>query len=193
MQHLSTNKTRLLLLLATALLAGCSGGATQPYALSYEDALARYPGSDGVSSAAVERFVDFFGAEPSTPDEADAQADRLYADRLYFSDTLLTSEDKAQVVRHLTRMHESTESLSVTVLATQRDGADFYVVWKMTAQFTPVRSTVTGHSIGVTHLRFDTEQRIVLQQDFWDASAGFYEHVPLLGAAIRSIKRGFDD
>jgi len=180
-------------LLLTAVLAGCSGSAAQPYALTYTDALSRYPGSDAVESAAVERFVRFFGAGSTSAEAARSDAEQLYADHLYFSDTLLTSEDKAQVVGHLTRMHEATESLSVTVLDTHRDGADFYVVWAMTAEFAPVRSTVTSHSIGVTHLRFDPQQRIVLHQDFWDAGAGFYEHIPLLGGAVRAIRGRFDD
>lgn len=182
-----------LALLLTAMLAGCSGSASQPYALTYADALDRYPGSDAVESAVVERFVRFFGAGSSSAEAARSDAEQLYADHLYFSDTLLTSEDKEQVVGHLTRMHEATESLSVTVLDTHRDGADFYIVWAMTAEFAPIRGTVTSHSIGVTHLRFDSQQRIVLHQDFWDAGAGFYEHIPLLGGAVRAIRGRFDD
>lgn len=185
---------------AAILMAGCSNGDTRPYALAYTDALGRYQGSATVDPSAIDRFVAFFSGSPpdaeesaEPPADAAALADALYADHLYFSDTLLTSEDKPQVVRHLHRMHEATSTLTVTVLDTQQDGADFYVVWRMTAEFTPVRSTITGYSIGITHLRFDADGRIVLQQDFWDASAGFYEHIPVLGSAIRSIRGTFSE
>ena len=184
---------RTLLVLGVALLTGCSSAAKQPYALAYQEALANYPGSAAVAPAAVDRFVRFFSSGSASADETRAEAEDLYAGHLYFSDTLLTSEDKTQVVGHLTRMHETTANLSVTVLNTQQDGADFYVVWKMTAEFSPVRRPVTSHSIGVTHLRFNPEEQIVLQQDFWDAGAGFYEHIPLLGTAMRAIRGTFDD
>lgn len=182
-----------LALLAALLLTGCTSGATQPYAVAYQKALIQYPGNADVPAAAMERFVHFFSSETTSAEAARTEAQLLYSDRLYFSDTLLTSEDKAQVVKHLTRMHASTDSLSVTLLDTQRDGADFYLIWRMTAAFSPVRGTVTSHTIGVTHLRFDPDQRIVLQQDFWDAGAGFYEHIPLLGNAMRAIRASFDD
>lgn len=186
-----------LLILATsallALLSGCSGSDPQPYALAYEEALERYPGSADTDPGAVDRFVEFFSSDASLGGNAASRAEDLYADRLYFSDTLLTSETKETVIHHLTRMHEATRSLSVRVLHRQQDGADFYIIWRMTAEFAPVSTTVTGHSIGMTHLRFDPAGRIVLQQDFWDASAGFYEHLPVIGFAIRSIQGSFHE
>jgi len=189
-------RTPILLLATTALLAlltGCSGGSPLPYALAYEEALERYPGSADTDPGAVDQFVEFFSSDASHGGDPASLAENLYADRLYFSDTLLTSQSKAEVVQHLTRMHEATSSLSVRVLHRQQDGADFYIIWRMTAKFAPVSTTITGHSIGMTHLRFDPEGRIVLQQDFWDASAGFYEHLPVIGFAIRTIQGSFHE
>jgi hypothetical protein len=40
----------------------------------------------------------------------------------------------------------------------------------------------------MTLLRFDKQGRVVLHQDFWDSSAGFYEHLPVLGGVMRWIK-----
>lgn len=183
--------------LVTVLLTGCAESAREPYALTYESALERYPGSETIADSALKQFVAYFSHDTNhTGEDTAAQrtalhAADLYADDLYFSDTLLTSEDKAQVVRHLEGMRDATQHLEVQVLDTQQTGADAYLVWQMTATFVPVRKSVTGYSVGVTHLRFDDAGQIVLHQDFWDASAGFYEHIPMLGPIIRTINGRF--
>ena len=38
------------------------------------------------------------------------------------------------------------------------------------------------------HLRFNDAGQVVLHQDFWDSSQGFFEHVPILGAMIRWVR-----
>jgi hypothetical protein len=197
-QHLPMPATVAALAAAVALmLGGCSASDRKPYAQTYESALQRYHGSDTIAESALQRFAAYFThqAYPDGEGTAEGQpvlhAADLYADDLYFSDTLLTSEDKDQVVRHLEGMRTATQQLKVQVLDKQQTGADAYLVWKMTATFVPVRKTVTSHSVGVTHLRFNEAGEIVLHQDFWDASAGFYEHIPALGSIIRSINGRF--
>jgi len=177
--------------LALALLAGCSQTRQPGYADAYRAALPRYQGTTDITEAMTDRFVVFFSQEQApggeTPDPA-----TLYGEPLYFSDTLLTTEDREAALAHLRRMHDSTESLEVTVLDRLVDGQDAYLIWQMTAVFTPVSGSVTSNSIGVTHLRFDTDGRIILQQDFWDSAAGLYQHVPVLGGLIGAVQGRFD-
>lgn len=178
--------------LAIGVLSGCSTNIREPYALTYENALQRYPGSENVPDSALKHFEAYFSHDAAgTGKRPGLHAADLYADDLYFSDTLLTSEDKAQVVRHLESMLDATRQLEVRVLDSRQTGADAYLVWQMTATFVPVSQPVTGYSIGVTHLRFNDAGQIVLHQDFWDASAGFYEHIPMLGTIIRTINGRF--
>jgi hypothetical protein len=188
------------ILLAALALAGCSQ-TPPPYATAYQSALARYPGSTPVDSRAIDRFVAFFSHDGSPDDQESSQhssatvsptAAELYADRFYFSDTLVTTESRGTALAHLERMRSTTGSLEVTLLNRLDDGADVYLVWHMRATFAPVRSTVTSDTIGITHLRFDSDGRIVLHQDFWDASEGLYQHVPVLGSVIHRIRRSFD-
>ena len=42
--------------------------------------------------------------------------------------------------------------------------------------------------MGISHLRFDTEGKIILHKDFWDAAGGLYEDLPVLGGGMRWIK-----
>ena len=175
--------------LATA-AAGCSQTRSPGYADAYQAALVRLQGTSDVTDAMTDRFVTFFShgtagsGEPIDPAE-------LYGETLYFSDTLLTTDDRQTALAHLRRMHDSTESLDVTVLDRLVRGQDVYLIWQMTAVFTPVSGAVTSNTVGVTHLRFDADGRIILHQDFWDSAAGLYQHVPVLGGRIGAVQGRF--
>ena len=43
--------------------------------------------------------------------------------------------------------------------------------------------------VGCTHFRLDALGRIILHRDYWDAAREVYEHVPLLGAVLRLLRR----
>ena len=85
------------------------------------------------------------------------------------------------------RFFSNDARVKVSVIETITTGSDIYLVWAMEATFTPIRKPVTSNTIGMTHLRFNSAGQIVLQQDFWDSTAGFYQHVPLIGPVIRNI------
>lgn len=42
---------------------------------------------------------------------------------------------------------------------------------------------------GVTHLRFDAAGLVSLHRDYWDAAEELYEHLPLIGAVMRLLRR----
>ena len=188
MNTLRTSALFVLLVLGACSQQACSQQGPAPYAERYAAALERYPGVAPASDESVDAFVQFFSGH--APGESPT-AGALYARELYFSDTLLTSELHEEVIAHLERMRTGADELAVTVLDHQVDGADVYLIWRMRAQFTPTWRTVESDSIGMTHLRFDADGRIVLQQDFWDSAEGFYRHLPVVGSLIDSVARRF--
>jgi hypothetical protein len=182
-------------------LSGCSNAPAEPYAEAYREALQRIQGTTAISPEMTQRFVTFFSHDSSPehcPPRVDADVaclidpEALYGDPLYFSDTLLTTGRREIALEHLRRMRDATGSLQIHVIDTQVSGQDAYVIWQMEAQFAPVRRTVLSNTLGVTHLRFDDQGRIVLQQDFWDSAEGFYRHLPILGGIINRIRSSFD-
>lgn len=184
------------LLLATLLAvlgmtSGCARVPAQPYADAYQAALQRYPGTADVTPAMTDRFVAFFNARADAG--GPVSAEEVYADAVYFSDTLLTTEDRAAVLSHVDRMHESTDVMNVRVLGRLVDGADVYLVWRMRADFTAAGRDVSSDTVGISHLRFDDQGRIVLQQDFWDSAEGLYRHLPVMGGLINYVRGRFDD
>ena len=184
---------RSLVVLVAALIAGVAFTAhmaSSPLAtaISYPEALARYHGSP-VDPKRLRAFVDQFATLVAL---SQSEREALYAERLYFSDALLTTESRAALLDHLDTVHANSSDTQLTVLREVVSGPDVYLVWSMTATFTPVYQSVSSESVGITHLRFNAAGQVVLQHDFWDTANGFYQHIPVLGALVRAIGKRFD-
>lgn len=60
-----------------------------------------------------------------------------------------------------------------------------YLSWEMNVKLKRPKKSISAS--GITVLTFD--DKITHQRDYFDAGQMFYEHVPLLGSIIRSIKK----
>jgi len=124
-----------------------------------------------------------------TPDVVRSAVEAVHAPEPWFNDTLRTIRDRAQLAEYMAATASAVDDCRVTVdeFAPARIG--WYVRWRMTIRFRRFRRGVDTHSIGMSHVVLDREGRIVLHQDFRDAADGLFEHVPVVGWAIRRIKR----
>jgi hypothetical protein len=176
------------MLVAVALSGyGCSaprGGDSASEFLQVESTVPSLELSQDASDAAVGRFRDFFS--DVTAESVRAKSKGLYADDVYFNDTLKTLRGREAVEAYFLKTTEHVDSLRAEVVDVARSGGNYYVRWVMDVKFKGAKEPV--RTIGMTLLRFNKEGRLTLHQDFWDSSAGFYEHLPVLGGVIRWIK-----
>lgn len=114
---------------------------------------------------------------------------QVYAERLYFNDTLKTIRDLDELAEYLGATGENLESGTVEFLDVVADEGNYYFRWRMSLEFKRFDRGEVHHSLGMSHVRFDGDGRVVLHQDFWDSAGGLFEHVPVLGWMIRRAKR----
>ncbi|MGI9323873.1 MAG: hypothetical protein ACR2PZ_01545 [Pseudomonadales bacterium] len=172
-------------LLLLLLLAACTSAPRAPsYSERYVQALETHDGV-AVQSAHLEPFIEFITSLGSKDWKRKFQG--VYAEQVHFSDTLALIEDRATLQSYFADLNAANAQVSVNVLSQQLRGQDGYLIWEMRSSFKPIFATKHSHSIGMTHLRFNAEGEIILQQDFWDAATGFYQHVPMLGQAVRGV------
>lgn len=164
--------------------------------MPYADALARtrarhgtpWPSGSAESQAAIERFKAFFAT--FAPDKVERLFDQTYAGDVWFNDTLKEIEGGAALREYLEHSAQAVEACTVDVHEVLDNGAgDYYFRWTMMIRFKRFKRGVDTHSIGISHIRFDAQGRVVLHQDYWNAADGLFQHVPVLGAMIRAIKR----
>jgi DNA-binding beta-propeller fold protein YncE len=73
------------------------------------------------------------------------------------------------------------------------DGSALYVTSRVESRLTVLDPTTLEPKRrielpgGPDCIAFDPQGRIILHQDFWNPSAGIYQHLPLLGPAIRFV------
>ncbi len=138
--------------------------------------------------AALQRFRAFFS--DFSPSKIGQLVEQTYAEDAWFNDTLKTVEGLTELRRYLTHSAEAVDACKVEVDEICSNGAgDYYARWRMMIQFKRFKRGQRTHSIGMSHLRFNAQGKVVLHQDYWDSSQGLFEHVPVLGWMIRAIKR----
>jgi hypothetical protein len=153
----------------------------------YQDALRQHPGSTAAIEVGLTSFGETF-ADLTRPDTGERMA-ALYAAEVYFNDTLVTLTTGSEVADYMGATGEKLDTSRVVIDQVLRDGVDVYVRWRMDFATSAFGMKIDSESIGMTHLRFDDDGRVVLHQDFWDAAGGLYEHLPLIGAVVRTAKR----
>ncbi|MEZ5470841.1 MAG: nuclear transport factor 2 family protein [Marinicella sp.] len=112
----------------------------------------------------------------------------VYAQDIYFNDTFRIITNRDELIQYLTETAEFVNSTTVEILDVAKGSTDYFVKWSMKMNFEVKGNEVDSFSLGVTQLRFNEQGLIVFHQDFWDSSEAFFEHLPLVGRIVKSIK-----
>ena len=121
------------------------------------------------------------------------QLNDTYADKIFFNDTLVTLHNRKELQKYLEHTQKNLDSMSFEVLDVQEKGNDVFIRWTMHTQFTVMGQSSDVQSIGMSHLRFNNEGKIILHQDYWDSMQGFYQHIPIIGGVLQWIKSGLEE
>jgi len=123
-----------------------------------------------------------------TPQAVPGAVGGAYAEDVWFNDTLKTIESRDELAEYLAESASLCDDFEVDVHEARGADGDYLVRWTMRIKFKRFRRGQWTESIGVSHLRFDGDGRIIMHQDYWDSAGGLFEYVPVLGWAIRKIK-----
>ncbi|SRR6056297_3582212 len=159
----------------------------KPYVRAYQSALERFQGSPVAMDEGLSRFEAVYG--DLTHERIEDRIRELYAERIYFNDTLATFESRDALVAYMGKTGHNLDQSDVRIDAVVRDGSDLFVRWTMTFSASSMGRSIESESIGMTHLRFDEQGRVVLHQDFWDAATGLYRNLPVVGYGLELVDR----
>ena len=136
---------------------------------------------------AIERFQDLL-SDFKAPDFRN-QIREVYAEEAFFNDTLKTVRGVDQIEDYLIASADAIDMGTVEFLDVVGKDGDYYFRWRMTLRFKRFARGEETTSIGMSHVRFDAAGKVLLHQDFWDSTAGLFEHVPVLGSVLRRVKK----
>lgn len=181
--------------LCVAILAACAGAKPSNPVADHDAALAatdpKVAGSPAPGSpeekAAVERFTRFI-ADLST-DTVKNEIRAVYAPTLFFNDTLKTIRGVDELEKYFLATDEAMAAYALKVEQVISTPEGVYVRWRMDVTFRKFHKGEVQSSIGVSHIRFDKDGRVIYHQDYWDSGSALFEKLPVVGSMIRAIKR----
>jgi Uncharacterized conserved protein (DUF2358) len=170
------------------LLMGCSTAPLGPYGYTDHYLEQSHTTQDAVlpDDETLSRFIDFYS--PLEQNNITNSMDRIYADDLYFNDTLVTLRDRHTLQAHLLATAERLSHMSLQPVNVIRDDNQVYLVWIMEANFSLLGRERLSRTIGISQLRFNRNGQVFFHQDFWDSSQGLDQHLPLLGPMTRWLR-----
>ena len=141
------------------------------------------PGSD-TEKEALRRF-DAFYADYSV--EAIRTGVReVYAEDAWFGDPFHIVEGIDAIENYFVVMAEPVEQCTFTVDFMQRSGNDYFARWTMRLESSAAKGEMI-ETIGISHVRYNAEGKIIFQQDYWDTSA-MLDRLPVVGFWTRLVK-----
>lgn len=136
---------------------------------------------------AITRFVDFL-SNVGSGDYIETHIDQVYAPKTYLNDTLKTFHTKEAIKEHFLKTAKAMTTYSLEVSDVTQSATGYYVTWVMTYSSPKFAKGQDVVSIGVSYVMFDDQGLVILHQDYWDSSAGFFEQLPLISHLIHWVK-----
>lgn len=180
--------------LVVVALSACGASSTELAAQraksnvdAYFQALNTYPGSAAEIDAGLVRFEAMY--RDLTAAELGDLVETVYAESIFFNDTLHTFTDRASLKAYMTETGANLATSQVEIQQVVSQGADVFVRWTMYFEAGESDTPIQSHSIGISHLRFNDDGQVILHQDYWDSAGGLYTHLPVIGALLRAAQK----
>lgn len=109
----------------------------------------------------------------------------VYSPAVEFHDPMNQARGLSALRRVYENLFQQFKGVSVTVEDAHGDDRTGFLLWTMRYQFRGKERVITGTS----HLKFAADGRVAVQRDHWDASFAVYGEFPVIGWAMRGIKR----
>ncbi|EHR73420.1 hypothetical protein BurJ1DRAFT_4634 [Burkholderiales bacterium JOSHI_001] len=132
--------------------------------------------------ARVRRVVDYF--ETLSPTSLPRLAE-LYASDARFVDPFNDVQGTVAIERIFNHMFTQVQQPRFVVLSAEAQDATAFLTW----DFLFLRGTQAHRIHGASRLLFNAQDQVQLHRDYWDAAHELYEHLPVLGALMRWLRR----
>jgi ketosteroid isomerase-like protein len=113
----------------------------------------------------------------------------IYTDDIHFVDPAHEIHGLDNLKSYFESMYQNVHSIEFAYRQTDELKSEAYVQWDMTFAHKKLAGGRHITMSGITFLQFHSDGMIYFHRDYFDLGAMVYEHIPLLGRLVTSIKR----
>ena len=135
---------------------------------------------------AVNRIVQAF--ESLSP-ESVARLDAIYAPGAHFKDPFNDVCGLSDIQSIFAHMFVALEQPRFVVTQCVLQGQQCFLCWEFHFSFRRFKIGQPQCILGATHLTLDSDGRIAVHRDYWDAAEELYEKLPWIGSLMRWLKK----
>lgn len=137
----------------------------------------------------MDHFLEVFARRFTSLDADNLyRLDGIYSPDIHFQDPLHSVRGLNELHAYFTELYANVQQLDFNFQGyDQVSQGEGYLRWVMRYRHPRLRGGQLIEVTGCSHLRWN--DKVYYHRDYFDAGALLYEHVPLLGAVIRLLKR----
>lgn len=113
---------------------------------------------------------------------------KVYANELYFRDAFKEFSNSEELLEYMLEGLKPLDQAEFVFNRVARVGGDFYFDWTMRLDFKRTPPNTWEESIGVSHMRFSSEGKVIFHQDYWDPTDIVYRRIPIAKQLISYVK-----
>lgn len=116
------------------------------------------------------------------------ELDNIYEHNVYFKDPFNEVRNLSEVKSVFTHMFATLEKPHFKITATVMQNEQAFVTWDFLFYFGRWRTNEIQCIQGTSHLKYNTNGKVIYHRDYWDAAEELYEKIPFLKYFMRWIK-----
>lgn len=124
-----------------------------------------------------------------TADYLRENVSQVYAERVYFRDAFKHFESAEDIREYLLHGLSALNAAEFDFRRIIRSGDEFYIDWIMRLDFNKTPEGTWEESMGMTHMRFNSEGKVIFHQDYWDPTDIVYQRIPIAKQLINFVKK----
>lgn len=144
------------------------------------------PGSEA-EAAMIERVKQLFSHY--TRENLEANLTEVYAEEVYFRDAFKQFSRAEAIREYMVAGLAPLNQCEFVFNRVARSGNDYYFDWTMRLDFKKTPPNTWEASIGVSHMRFNSEGKVIFHQDYWDPTDIVYRRIPIARQLIAYVKK----
>ena len=136
---------------------------------------------------AIDRFTSFY--QVFSTEIIKNKIKTVYAESAYFRDGYREVRGLENIEAYFLKSAETVHECTFDIQDVAIHEGNYYFRWVM--NLTTKRwkdEPITA--VGMSHVRFDKDGKVIFHQDYWDTSL-VYEKIPIMGSVIRWVRKQF--